>query len=177
MKKLLIALTVASLAALSQAVTLTWSYGATDTWSTSVTTGVLVYAASEMTIDAALTAARTGTDAVVSKSDAGFWTMEADNIADQYNWAVLEDGVDAQENGTYFIVLFGEGGAATGNYAIASLDATKIAETAWSQSVAPNPALTTPVSGLTFTGTLVPEPTVLALLALGVAGLALRRKA
>lgn len=170
MKKLLIALTVASLAALSQAVTLKWTYSAADTsWVTGVTSGALVYSAAGDSITDALAAVQddmkdTSASYYVA-STGGDWLVKTDPATGS---AVADS---AKTTGTYFIVLFG---ATTGKYAIAAFDAAK-ADGAWTEMGSGN--YTGPLTNLEFQGTLVPEPTVLALLALGVAGLALRRKA
>lgn len=178
MKKLLLALVITSVAAVSQAVVLNWTHASTDTWVTGVTGGALVWSETGTDVAAALAAARAGatTGDYLYASDAtaasNLWMPNSSGNAR----AVLSEealaDIDDLVSGTYFIVLFGE----NGKYATATV-AGSGTEDAWLDSVGASTTGYAPVSGLTFTGTLVPEPTVLALLALGVAGLALRRKA
>lgn len=176
MKKLLLALLIASAAAVSQAVVLNWTYSDNDAaWIDYISTGAIVYASEGGNVKTAFEALKS------TVTNYKVVVAEASHDGDQHNWrpllsldayATLADTDKNTTVGTYYILLFDE----LGNTAYFAVNAADTAN-AWLSGVGSNTSGTcTPVE-LDFEGTLVPEPTALALLALGVAGLALRRKA
>ncbi|MGN1326080.1 MAG: PEP-CTERM sorting domain-containing protein [Candidatus Spyradenecus sp.] len=179
MRKAFFLLVALAFASVSQAVMLYWN-SPDAAWMDSVKSGSLLYSAtgtvSDTTLPGIISVAKGETGgitsdfkSVVDTTEESLWTPS------EVNDSLYVATTGKENTGTYVLVLFDE---SKGSYAYAVIDAAT-ATNAWLDSVGGaegNPSFS-PIDNLTFSGTLVPEPTVLALLALGVAGLALRRKA
>lgn len=177
MKKVLLACSVGFLAVVAQAVQLQWNTPVTS-WTPEVKTGALIYTTQDSVPNSLADIAAFAKGTIQSLDTFQNLTNTSGN-----KWTI-SDGVDnwvsATSNpttsGTYFLVLFD---STKDKYAIASIAATETA-TYWVEAAPMESMDSLSVATDKFSGTLVsgvPEPTVLALLALGVAGLALRRKA
>lgn len=173
MKKFILAAVCVAVAAVSQAVQLTWQAPTGQTWTSSVAAGALIYSESGSASLAQIAEFAKGGASLEGYTDVTSTTVDS-------KWTI-ENGVDnavassqdaPASTGNYYLVLFNSDKSA---YAIATIVAgDEATQKAWT-SVGPgeNPIAISP----SFSGTLVPEPTVLALLALGVAGVALKRRA
>ena len=170
MKKIFLALAVMAVATLAQAVTLSWHTESANTWLDSSMVCTLVYSAEGASLEEAaqVALANAGTaDYTIIARDTAPTYQGADN---NYGDIATAAGYAPADMGTYFII-FTEGL----NYAATSVAAAD-AVNAWT-GLAGSSQVGRPVTVSDFVHGSVPEPTALALLALGVAGLALRRRA
>jgi hypothetical protein len=173
MKKMILALAVVACTAVAQAITFSWQTSSANAWYDSTWSCTLIHsdAATPLADAAAVAVAQTATAGytIVANGSEGFSIFEPG--AYNKGYITSNDGdYTAATAGTYFLI-FNKGM----DYYASSINAED-AENAWTGTAGGSTVgefVTIP--GFT-SGTVVPEPTALALLALGVAGLALRRK-
>ena len=188
MKKIVLTFALALMACSVYAIQLSWNAPSAD-WTYTVTSGALLYTeTANATIVAdklaeviafAKDGNQTETTALSlshaeNASGASLWAPTPLSSLPQRLYVALQEGTPPT-SGTYFLVLFDD----ADKYAYATIDvADSATQAAFGMGVeGPSSGAGTPLTGLSFSGTLVPEPTVLALRARGVAGVALRRKA
>ena len=187
MKKIVLTFALALMACSVYAIQLSWNAPSAD-WAYTVTSGALLYTeTANATIatdklaeviafakDGSLTETTSLFLSHAENASGSLWAPTPLSSLSQRLYVALQEAT-APTNGTYFLVLFGD----ADKYAYATINvADSATQAAFGMGVeGPSSEAGTPLTGLSFSGTLVPEPTVLALLALGVAGVALRRKA
>ena len=176
MKKMILALAVVACAAVAQAITFSWQTTSVNDWYSNDWSCTLIHSETATSLENAAAMAVGQTVAgytIVADGTAGESVFPLDGADKAKNgWITSNDGgYTAAETGTYFLV-FSKGA----DYYASSISAAA-AENAWTDTAGgSNVGSFVTINNFT-PGTVVPEPTALALLALGVAGLALRRRA
>lgn len=164
MKKLLTLAAVVCMATFAQAIAMTWTTSPDATWRTDCDTFTLVYTSNTGTVKTVADVAKI----LANETIDGYATVaDAEGYFQSYSEGTLSVTTKA-DTGTYYMFFSGSD-VAYGT----SFDA---ATAPWSVVDGQNPTLDKLAVTFTNVSSAVPEPTVLALLALGVAGVALRRR-
>ena len=195
MKKMLMAIAALTLSGAASAATVTWQWDASADFDLASSSFYMVASDTELSASQAVLAADSdyGGDGLVAGTDRpaqGSFTLvsESDLSIDQtdgiyitYDSESADSSIDFGENGKYlYLIVFNTVEGENVAFAVGSSDGLwKAEEAIGSFPPLPSAPINPDWIGGTYTDVMpgtIPEPTALALLALGIAGVALRRR-